>query len=106
MELAKGLNSGGQGIKSVMGLEPRGQVIKFSRRLTVQGQRVKELPKGLRLLPACSYRCFFPKAFSLQHFEIKLLPKKEKQDDHNSGITDHKATHFSLPRWFFHLRGH
>lgn len=61
-----------------MGLEPRGQVIKFSRRLTVQGQRVKELPKGLRLLPACSYRCFFPKAFSLQHFEIKLLPKKRK----------------------------
>lgn len=63
-----------------MGLEPRGQVIKFSRRLTVWGQRVQELTEGLRLFRgySYSYRCFFPKALSLQHSEIKLLPKKKK----------------------------
>lgn len=33
-----------------------------------------------------SYRCFFPKALSLQHSEIKLLPKKKKKSRKISAV--------------------
>lgn len=53
---------------------------KILKEINVWGQRVQELTEGLRLFRgySYSYRCFFPKALSLQHSEIKLLPKKKK----------------------------